>query len=163
MRNSKLFLAALTLGACAQPAPLPTTAATVDTAAVVAAVDAFRKAYNAAEVAGDAAAVAAMYVPTGAIDLYGAPPMRGAEGIKAALTQVYAAGKWEAADATPIRTSVRSNSDASEIGTYHNLFPVDGKRTHEWGRYVVALLKDEAGAWKLTYLMAFADSTRVEK
>lgn len=164
MRTPNLMLAgALVLGACAQPAPAPTAAATVDTAAVVAAVTNVRTTYNKAEMAGDAAAVAALYTPDGAIDIYGAPPMRGAEAIQAALTQLWAAGKPELAEATPLNTNARSNSDASEIGTYHNILPVNGKRTHEWGRYVVALAKDASGTWKLTYLMAFADSTRAEK
>jgi ketosteroid isomerase-like protein len=163
MRISKILIAALALGGCAKPAAAPMAAEAVDVAAVQAAVDGVRNAYIAAERAGDAAAIAALYFPNGAIDVFGAPAMRGTEAITAGMAAVYAGGKPELVEVMPMPVNARSNADASELGTYHNILPVNGKRTHEWGRYLVAVSKDSSGTWKVSYLMAFADSTKAEK
>jgi ketosteroid isomerase-like protein len=158
-----LIAGALVLSACAKPAPAPMAEATVDAAAVRAGLDALREQYRQADLAGDAAAIAALYDVGGASDFFRAPPMRGKEGIQAGLTAAFAALKHDVVEITATQTNARNNNEATEIGTYHNSGMVGGKRTHEWGRWLSSAYKDSTGAWKLQYLMAFADSNKTDK
>ena len=163
MRMVRILAAGgLVLGACAQPAPAPTVVA-VDSAAVRTGLDSLRARYERAETAGDAAAVAAIYTETGAIDLMGAPPLRGRAGILEGVKATYAANKPEVLHISVTNTDVRSNESATEIGTYHQAMMVAGKRTQAWGRWVSAGVKTASGEWQLTYLMAFPDSTKTDK
>ena len=158
-----ILIAAAALGACAQQAPAPAMVA-VDTAAVNAGLAGVRAKYIAAETAGDAAAVAALYFPTGGIDYAGAPTMMGRDAVQAGMTAAWAArGHPEMAHIVPTSTNPYDNSNATEIGTYHNMGKLNGKGTHEWGRYLISLSKDTDGSWKINYLMAFADSTKTDK
>ena len=62
-----------------------------------------------------------------------------------------------------IGTSVLSNDNGSEIGTYHAMYNASGAVSHEWGRYAVGLEKGTDGKWRVDYLMFFPDSTKAEK
>ena len=163
MQISNVLIAAAMLGACAQPAAAPRADATVDIAAVRAGLDALREQYRQAELAADPAAVAALYDANGAIDFFRAPPMRGKAGIQAGMTAAYAALKNDVVEITAGQTNARSNSEAIELGTYHNSGMLGGKRTHEWGRWLSSAMKDSTGTWKLQYLMGFADSNKTDK
>ena len=165
MRSSLILpLAVLALGAACQPKPAAApAAAAVDTAAAQAAIAATRSKYSAQQIAGDATGVAALFDENAALDVYGVPRTVGRANIETALKGMYGMRKFSVSDINPITTTVRTNDDGSEIGTYHDMYDEKGAKTHEWGRYVVGLAKGTDGVWRLTYLMAFPDSIKVEK
>ena len=135
----------------------------VDTAAAKSGIDSLRTRYARLQMAGDAAAVAALYDQNATLDLYGLPRTKGRANIEAALKADFAMRKFSLAEITAGMTTVRTNDDASEIGTYHDMYTLKGTVTHEWGRYVVGNGKGADGNWRLTYLMVFPDSTKAEK
>jgi len=151
------------LAACAPKAGAPAAAAAVDTAAVKLGIDSVRIKYSALQIAGDAAGVAALHDENAALDIYGMPRTMGRANIEAALKGLYAMRKYSVSDILPGQTNVRTNDDGSETGTYHDMYEEKGAKTHEWGRYVVGLAKGTDGVWRLSYLMAFPDSIKLEK
>jgi len=151
-------------GACAPPAEAPAAAAnTVDTAAVFAGLDSLRSRYIALQIAGDAAGLAALHADSAGVDLLGVPRLRGRPAIEAALAADMAARKYTLVEITPTTRSARTNTDATERGTYHDMHDVKGAIDHEWGRWVGAFGKGTDGQWRILYLMAFPDSTRTGK
>ena len=165
MRRFVLSAVAALLGAAAcTPKPSQTTtAAAVDTAAARHGIDSTRARYAALQLAGDAPGIAALYTEDATVDVFGVPRARGRAAIEASFKTDYGMRKFTVAEINPIATSVRTNEDASEIGTYHDMHDVKGVKDHEWGRYVVGLHKGADGVWRLSYVMAFPDSTKVEK
>lgn len=165
MRHSSAFtLAGLLLAsACAPKTEAPAAAAAVDTAAANQGLDALRNQYITHNNAGDAAALAALHGDSAGVDIFGVPRLRGRPAIQAAFTTDFAARKFTLTEIMPLSRNVRTNSDASEIGTYHNMYDLKGAHTHEWGRYLGAFGKGPDGQWKIQYLMAFLDSTKVDK
>jgi ketosteroid isomerase-like protein len=89
--------------------------------------------------------------------------VRGRPAIEGFFKTDFAARKYTLTEIMPSSFDARTNSEASEIGTYHDMHDANGVKDHEWGRYLVALMKDTDGQWRLAYLIAFADSTKVEK
>ena len=158
MRHSTLLAlsALLTLGC----GPRDRMTAAVDTTAVQAGVDSTRSRYAALQMAGDAAGVAALYDEDATLDLYGVPRTRGRANIENALRTTYGMFRFTTTEITPLQTNVRNNDAATEIGTYHNMLDSSGVVSHEWGRFAVGLRKGADGMWRLTYLMAFPDSTK---
>jgi ketosteroid isomerase-like protein len=157
--------AAVLLAACAPKPETPAApvVAAIDSAAVAAGVAGVRTKYAAAELAGDAAAVAALHTEAATVDIFGAPSMHGNAAILAGLQADYASRKYTVAEITPVQLTIRSNDAAAELGTYHAMHDAKGKKDHEWGRYVVSLVKGTDGAWKLAYVMAFPDSIKPAK
>ncbi len=155
--------AAALAAACTPNAGAPAAAATVDTAAALAGIDSTKVRYAALQMAGDAAGVAALYEENAGLDIYGMPRQRGRAAIETAMKANYEMRKYTLTEIMPLNTSVRTNEDASQIGTYHDMHDAKGVKDHEWGRFVVGLHKGADGVWRLTYLMAFPDSTKVDK
>jgi ketosteroid isomerase-like protein len=161
---SSVALAALVMAAACAPKPeVPAAAPAVDTAAVLQGLDALRNQYIAMQTAGDAAGLTALHADSAGIDLYGLPRLRGKPAILAAITADMAARKYTLAQITPLIRTVRADDEATEIGTYHDMHDVKGTVDHEWGRYLGAFGKGADGQWKIQYLMAFPDSTKVDK
>lgn len=161
---SSVVLAALVVAAaCAPKTETPAAAPAVDTAAALQGLDALRNQYIATQTAGDAAGLAALHGDSAGIDLFGLPRLRGKPAILAAITADLAARKYTLVQITPLTRTVRTDSEATEIGTYHDMHDVKGTVDHEWGRYIGAFGKGADGQWKIQYLMAFPDSTKVDK
>jgi len=97
------------------------------------------------------------------MDLYGLPRLRGRPAIQTAFAADFAARKYTLTEIVPVSRNVRTDSEATEIGTYHNMHDVKGTMDHEWGRYIGAFTKGADGQWKIMYLMGFPDSTKVDK
>ena len=157
------LVAAALAAACAPKSSAPAAAATVDTAAATAGIVATRTKYSALQIAGDATGIAGLFDENATLDIYGSPRTQGRASIEAAMKGLYGMRKFSVSDVSPIATTVRTSEDGSEIGTYHDMYEEKGAKTHEWGRYVVGLAKGTDGTWRLTYLMAFPDSIKVEK
>lgn len=161
---SIVTLAVLVAAAASMPnAQAPVAATAVDTAAVFQGLDALRAQYIALQTAGDAAGLAALHAETAGLDLFGLPRLRGRPAIQAAITADFAARKYTLVQIMPLSRSARTNTDATELGTYHDMHDVKGTVDHEWGRYLGAFSKGADGQWRIQYLMAFPDSTKVDK
>lgn len=155
-----VFLAA----ACTpKPVDQAMAGAAIDTAAVKVALDSARAQYMQRYAAADAAGIAALYSDAGAIDFYGAPPMRGKAGIEAGLKAGFDIQKPVMLEIVSQMTVPIGNSRAAERGTYHTMDSLNGKAVHAWGRWVTSAARDSTGAWRLNYLMAFPDSTKTDK
>jgi len=137
--------------------------ATVDTATAKAGIDSLRNSVIRFQLAGDAAGAAGLYASDATLDIYGVPRAHGRAAIEAGIKADYGMRKYTVSEITPGMTTVRTNEDGSEIGTYHDMHDVNGKKDHEWGRYVVGFHKEADGKWRLTYVMGFPDSTKAEK
>lgn len=159
------LLLLLPAAACA-PKPAADTAATtpaVDTAAANQGLDALRGRYIALQTAGDAAGLAGIHADSSVVDLFGLPQLVGRAAIQEAFTANFAARKYTLTEIMPTTRNVRSDSAASEIGTYHDMHDAKGKVDHEWGRYVGSFVKGADGQWRIIYLMAFPDSIKAGK
>lgn len=165
MRHSSAFtLAALLLAsACAPKTETPAATASVDTTAANQGLDALRSQYIALQTGGDGPGLAALYADSAGVDLFGLPRLRGRPAIQAAFTSDFAARKYTLTQITPVSRNIRTDAAATEIGTYHNMHDVKGTVDHEWGRYIGAFEKGTDGQWRIVYLMAFPDSTKVDK
>ena len=165
-RLTMLTLAVAGVAAACTPKPAtPPEGATlaVDQAALRPNIDSLRAKYARLQIAGDAPGVSALYSDQAGVDVYGMPRVRGRPAIDSAFKQMYAMRKYSMSDIVPTKMEFRTNNDGSEIGTYHDMWTEAGKTHHEWGRYLVAFAKGTDGVWKLDYLMAFGDSTKVDK
>lgn len=160
---STVALAVLVAAAASAPTFQAPAATAVDSAAVFQGLDALRSAYIAAQTGGDAAALAALHADSAGLDLFGLPRLRGRPAIQAALTADLAARKYTLVEIMPFARNARTNTEATELGTYHDMHDVQGKVDHEWGRYLGAFSKGADGQWKIQYLMAFPDSTKIDK
>ena len=162
--SSPIMIPVLLLAAaCTSAADAPSPAAAVDPAAALRGLDDLRTRYIALNTAGDAAGLAALHADSAGVDILGVPRLRSRSAIQAAFAADFAARKFTLTEITPLSRTVRTDAEATEIGTYHNMFTVNGVGTHEWGRYVGAFMKRADGQWEIGYLMAFADSTKVDK
>jgi len=160
---STVALALLVAAAAAATKSQTPAAAAVDSVAVFQGLDALRTQYIAAQTGGDAAALAALHADAAGLDLFGLPRLRGRPAIQAAVTADLAARKYTLVEITPFARNARTNTEATELGTYHDMHDVQGKVDHEWGRYLGAFSKSADGQWKIQYLMAFPDSVKVGK
>ena len=149
------------LAACA-PAPA-NPPSPPDPAALKTAMDAIRTDYMRLVAAADAAGVAALYTEDAAIDLWGAPKMRGRAEIEAGTKAAFAIQKPVSLEIVATQTSGVAPGVAVEGGTWHGIDSVSGKLLHSWGRWITGAMQDSTGAWKLTYLMAFPDSQKTDK
>ena len=156
------LVALLVAAACAPKPAEPAAMATVDTAAVNTELASLRSRYIAARTANDPAALAALYAEDAGVDLYGAPRLRTRASIEAAF-KADSVRKWTMLDIMPLGMQARTNTDASELGTYHEMTDSLGTKGHAWGRYLVAFHKDTDGQWRVVYLIGFPDSTKVDK
>lgn len=161
--SSAIPVAVLLLtAACTPPPDAPAAAdAAVDTTAALRGLDELRNRYIAFNTAGDAAGLAALYADSAGLDILGLPRLRSRSAIQAAFVADFAARKFTLTEIMPLSRNVRTESEATEIGTFHNMFTVNGAVTHEWGRYIGAFMKRADGQWEIAYIMAFADSTKV--
>lgn len=160
---SMLALAAVAIAAACAPRENGTATMAVDTAAAKAGIDSTRTRYSALLMAGDATGLAGLYEEDATLDVYGIPRTKSRANIEAGFKADFGMRKYTVSQITPINTSVRTNEDASEIGTYHDMHDANGAVDHEWGRFVVGLHKGADGTWRLTYVMAFPDSTKADK
>ena len=163
-RSTILPLAlALVAAGSVMEAQAQTAAVTVDTAAAKAGITALRAQYATLQKAGDVAGLVSLYTEAATLDAFGAPSMHGRTAVEAGLKAQMTGRKYTVAEITAVNTAIRSNEAWSEIGTYHDMYVMAGKMNHEWGRYVVGNAKGSDGKWRITYLMSFPDSTKVDK
>lgn len=157
------FSLLLLLAACApKPAPVAAVPA-VDSAAVKAAAADLWQRWAAAEIAGDAAALANMVTDSTRIDMRGVPPMLGRETWKASAETAFKERDVTAMEIHPEITVPISNDLAYEAGEYSQAATIGNNHTADRGRYAAALQRGADGKWRVSYIMVFADSTAPAK
>jgi uncharacterized protein (TIGR02246 family) len=135
-------------------------AAAPDTAALRVELKAQVDAYGAAVLAGDAAALTAMYTDDATVEITAVPTLIGRAAIMAADSANFAAGKPTEWSAT-VRTVVPIGGGAvAQTGSWSDAWPAPGgKVARRAGRWVSSSQKGEDGKWRIGYLMAMIDST----
>jgi len=163
MPNRSAFSGVLLIAAfaaCGQrPAASPAAAPAVDTAAVQTAVAGFWPRWVAAATTGDTAAMGALLADSVRIDAKGFPPILGRAGWVTTFATMLKTSKVESETITTERTTVVSNELAYQTGDFVETVTAEGKTQTEYGRFAAALRKFPDGEWRLSYIMAFPDST----
>lgn len=158
-RSAFIGVALAALTACAPRAADQAAAPmAVDTAAVQAAIAGFWPRWIAAATAGDTSAMGALLIDSVRIDSKGIPPVLGRAGWMAIFQTMMKDTKVESEVITPEQTTVVSDVLAYQTGDFVETLTTAGNTRTEYGRYASAIRKDADGQWRLSYIMAFADS-----
>jgi len=157
------LLTVVALAACA-PKEQPAVATVApDTAALRAEIAPMGEAYRAAVLAGDAAALNALYTDAAVVELTGVPTLVGRAAIMSRDSATFAMGKpssWTSA----VRTTAQlSEGRVAQTGTWSDATIVGGKTMRRDGRWIAGINKEADGTWKINYLMGMTDSTFTER
>jgi uncharacterized protein (TIGR02246 family) len=142
--------------AAAPAPPLP------DSATVRTALNALADQYEAAEVAGDPAQVAALFTDDARTEFQGFPAAVGRAAIEEQSKQAFAAQKVLEMTIETQGVNVVAPAIATAGGIAIALAEVEGKKGKMWWRWAGAY-RNVGGQWKFSYLMAFQDSTQAQK
>lgn len=157
------MLAVSFVSACApkeEQAAAAAPAAPPDTAALSAEIAPLIASYRTAILAGDAAALNALYTENAVVELTGIPTMIGRKAIMTADSTNFAMGKPTEWNATVRSTVALGNGGAAQTGSWSDAMPAaKGKNSRRDGRWITGLMKGEDGKWRINYLMAMTDST----
>ena len=156
MRTSRILIASLAFG-FTHPAMAQTTAKP-DTAAVRAAVNAASAKLNAAYLAGDAAAVAGLFTEDARAEYAGFPSAKGRAAIQSTYDTYFKSNKLTVAETTIMEVNALTPDLVTAGGTYHSFG--NGKPKHAWWRWAAAYRKGADGEYRISYIMAFPDSTK---
>jgi uncharacterized protein (TIGR02246 family) len=146
--------------ACAPPAVEPAAAPpAIDTAGVTQAIADLWSRMATADTANNPDGVLALYSADARVDAPGTPAMIGRAAIDSTLRPMYAMRDYTSLVITPAGTTVLSNVLVYQRGTYTESYIEKKKSSTEYGRYATGLVKEADGQWRITYMMAFPDST----
>lgn len=156
------LLVAVTVGACAAPAP-PAPAEPPDTrAADEAAIRAINKEWLAAAQAKDVGKFVAVYAEDGVVMLEDSPDFRGPKAIQENLGGMFQDPNFALSFETGTLTVARSGDIAHETGSYAlTVTGPDKKPTTENGHYVIVWRKAPDGTWKVAVDAPISDPTPV--
>ncbi len=123
-----------------------------------AAVGKVRAAYQAAQTAQDAAAIAKLYAPDGLEMPPNAPAAKGRVAIEAFHKAFAQQFMMHGMTITPTETHVTGDR-AHDVGTYKQslMSQKGGGMVDDHGKYVVLLKKDASGAWWVTHAIYNSD------
>ncbi len=151
---------ALPLAACAPRAEQAGMApATVDTAAVTAAVSVLWQRWITADTSGNVAALVALVSDSVRMDFRGMPPILSKEAWQAAAEAAFKGARYPTLTITPDMTVPVSNELVYQNGNYSETIVAGGQTMMDHGRYATAIRKDPDGQWRVLYFIGFADST----
>ena len=157
--SSGLVLAVILAGCAPKAEEQATVPIAVDSAAVVSAAVAYWPRWIAAWQTGDVATMGDLLSDSVRLDIKGLPPMLGRAGFVATFEPLVKTMKMDSEVITPEQTTAISNELAYQTGDYVETMTAAGKTQTEYGRYAAAIAKGADGQWRLSYIMAFADST----
>jgi len=157
------LLAIVTLAACAPKEEAAIPAVAPDTAALRVEIAPLTEAYGAAILAGDAAALNALYTDAAVVELTGVPTMIGRAAIMSRDSASLAMGKPSEWTYTVRSTSSLSEGRVAQTGTWGDAAVVGGKTMRRAGRWVAGVNKEADGKWRINYLMGMTDSTYADK
>jgi uncharacterized protein (TIGR02246 family) len=152
------YFAVLTLFINVGCQPMEQATTQPDDPADIEAIHAVRDAYLAAESAGDAAAVAALYADNGVMMPFNQPAVSGRAAIEAHLQQEYSMMTMELTG-TSRETEVMGDV-AYDVGSHTvRMTPKEGGDTMEaTGKHIVTLARQSDGSWKITNLIFNTDA-----
>jgi len=161
-----LVLAVAAAAACGPGANSPpATAATVDTAAVMAGVADLWDRWATADTAEDFEALLGMMSESVWIDARGFPRITSREAVRAALAPLYAQVDYLEASASPEITVAMSSDRVNQAGTIVERYTMKGQKGEmiDYGRYAASFVRGADGQWRWGYMMAMVDSTVTKK
>lgn len=124
------------------------TAAAADPAGIRDAIDRNNAQLIAGFVAGDAAAVAALFADDAVLMLPGIPQLQGKAAIEQALAGAFSAVKYHGITAN-VQEVQFFGDYALEMGTSEFTYEVAGQTIVDQGKYVVAWQRQPGGEWKI--------------
>jgi uncharacterized protein (TIGR02246 family) len=149
-RRLRSLVLLLTIAACAAPAPVKAPETPVDPAALKAAIQAREKEWSAAYLAGNGAAIGALYTTDGASIQPAGDPYSGRDGItkgyQAQLDTLAVTAREDITDEV-----IPAGDYAVEVGhfSYQATSKATKKPVSASGRYMVLWRKDADGVWRL--------------
>lgn len=160
MTRTVSFLAALALSAaaCYPAGEAPAAAALPDSASVHTAIQALSDAYEAAELAGDAAAVAALYTEGGTAAFEGLPTSSGRAAVEALFASYFSLFSVSRADIPVQAVGIQSPTVVTSGGVA--TFDVDSSgtaRTDTW-RWAAEYTLGTDGQWRISYIIGFREA-----
>ena len=154
-RGLILGIALLAL-ACASPereGPLP------DVSVVRTQIDSVWTKYSAAAVGGDAEALAQLYADGAYVVESGLPTIRGNAALRAVVKEVLGGVRFLESSIRPELTEIAGDR-VLQFGTYRDVLQSTGKPAEVVvGRFAAVLLRDGTSSWRVSRLIAVADST----
>lgn len=158
MRNT-LFAAVAIAAACAPAAQQQAAApAAPDSVAARAAIEALGKQYTDRIVAGDAAAVAALFTEDAVTSYYGFPTTTGRANIQALYATTLGVAKRTGAQITVGRANGITPGVVTAVGINKETVDSSGVSITNYWRWVAAYRQEADGQWRFAYIMAFPDS-----
>lgn len=157
MSSRSVTLGVVLLGlACSTPeseTPRP------DLSVVRAQLDTLWAQYAAAAVAGDGETIARLYTDSLYLVESGLPTIRGNAALRAVVKDVLAGVRFHEATIRPELTEFVGDQ-VLQMGVYRDVLQATGQQPQVvFGRFSAVLQQDSAGAWRVSRLIAVADST----
>jgi len=152
-----LTAAALAATAC-QPAADSSTAALPDSTAVHNALRAQADAYEAAEVAGDAAATGQLYTDGATAAFEGLPTTTGRANIEALFGGYYADNDVTRADIQVLAAAAHSPTVATGGGSATFDVTTEGTSHTDVWRWAAEYQLGEDGVWRISYIIGFLEA-----
>lgn len=157
MSSRSVTFAVVILGlACAAP---ESEAPGRDVALVRTQLDSLWAQYAAAAVAGDADAIARLYTDSLYLVESGLPTVRGNAALRTVVKDVLAGVRFHESNIRPELTELAGDR-VLQFGEYRDVLQATGQPPQAvFGRFSAVLQQDSAGAWRVSRLIAVADST----
>lgn len=142
--------------ACAAPAR---EAPPADLSLVRTQLDSFWTVYAAAAVAGDVEAIARLYTDSLYLVESGLPTIQGATALRTVVTDIFAGVHFQEATIRPELTEFAGDR-VLQFGVYRDVIQATGQAPQAvFGRFSAVFEPDSATTWRLSRLIAVADST----
>ena len=150
------FGAALLGFACASPQrESPAT----DLAVVRSQIDSVWTKYSAAAVGGDADGITQLYADNAYVVESGLPTIRGNAALRSVVKEVLGGVRFLESSIRPELTEIAGDR-VLQFGTYRDVLQSTGKSAEVVvGRFAAVLLRDSTSSWRVSRLIAVADST----
>jgi ketosteroid isomerase-like protein len=142
--------------ACASP---PREGPPTDLSVVRAQIDTVWTKYSAAAVAGDANAIARLYADSAYVVESGLPTIRGNTALRSVVKEVLGGVHFLESTIRPELTEIAGDR-VLQFGAYRDVLQSSGKPAEVVvGRFAAVLQRDSTSAWRVSRLIAVADST----
>ena len=131
-----------------------------DTAAARTAITALGAKLSAANIAGDAAGIAALFTEDARAEYAGFPSAVGRAAIQSTYETLFKTTKYKVWELVVKGVNAPTADVASAGGSVHQFGETNGKPSHMWWRWAAAYRKGADGQYKISFVMAFPDSTK---
>jgi ketosteroid isomerase-like protein len=130
-----------------------------DLSVVRAQIDSVWTKYSAAAVGGDAHAIAQLYADNAYVVESGLPTIRGNAALRSVVKDVLGGVRFLESNIQPELTEIAGDR-VLQFGAYRDVLQSTGKPAEVVvGRFAAVLLRDSTSAWRVSRMIAVADST----